>query len=233
MLFTPNRHADTVRSMVKSLVPATQLEGIDINRRVLFACGGCTRIQFYSHLDFLLKDSVEKQNILLQFRQTQLALQELDEHERNMNSNADLGLLFDRITNHHGILCKYNFMCCDPCASRAAQRETEASEGVFRGYVYFTAKDTCIALRDIALTECDETILSIWIGFSSISAANIVQVALRDAGISVQWNNQIECKMRAFVPRKRFHGVTRCHCMSIGVSNSACSCCQGSEIKHF
>ena len=227
LLFSSDQHADNVRSMVEKIVPATQLEGIDINRLVLFACKGCTHTQFYSQLDFLLKDNLEKKNILLQFRQTQLELQKIDEHERNMNSNADHGLLIERITNQHGILCKFNFMCCDPCAARAAQHETEASDGVFRGYVYFTARDTCIALRDADSTK--HGVLSIWIGFSSMSAANIVHDALSDAGIHVLWNKHIQHKMRASVPRERFHGAARCRC----VLAPACSCCQGSGVMHF
>ena len=228
VLFTENLRVSHIHKRIKDILPQEQFRAIDIKRLILFACKGCTEREFYSHVDFLLKDELDKSKIILEFREIQLQLYRIEEEEREINSRADLKTLFDQIMFKHGVSCHFNFMCCDDCARKAAQTEVDNSSEQFSGFVFFTQTDTRDAIKCIDPRKNGEELLSLWLGFSDNGAAQTVATALRDSGITVHWDITITSKMRVFIPRKRFRGVVECGC-----NCKDCSKCYGSGQIQF
>ena len=237
VLFQPNESVRDIRKKVNDLVPVVQRQALDTARMTLFASRGCTVGEFYLELSRLLKESMESTRIVLKFKKARLQIQRLVEEEVYENSIIDLCTLFDRITFKYGILCKFNFTCCEICAVAAIDKELkminidEQKVSKFSGYTFFTQRDTRMALEGVDSSKYGEELLSVWMSFSCVRTANVVIRTLREADISVHWNNNINTRLHAFVPRKRFHGQIQCACNNGALGK--CKDCYGSGVMRF
>ena len=238
MLFQPNESMKDIHKKVNDLVPAVQREALDTTRIAIFASRGCTVGEFYLELSRLLKESTESTRMVLRYKKARLEIQRLDEEEVYESTMVDLCTLFHRITFKYGMLCKFNFTCCDPCAAVAIHKEMchkidEREVCAFSGYVYFTQRDARSALDDVDPSKCGEDDpLSVWMSFSCVRTANVVIRALHDADITVHWNRDIKTRLHVLVPRKRFHGHIPCACVKDSCIGR-CKKCYGSGVMRF
>ena len=232
VLFQSNELMKDIRKKVNDLVPPVQRDAFDTSRMVIFASRGCTVGEFYLELSRLLKESMESTRMVLRVKKARLETQRLCEDEVYENSIIDLCTLFDRITFKYGVLCKFNFTCCGTCAVPAIEKEMEERKvSGFSGYVYFTQRDTILALDDIDPSKYGEELLSLWVSFSCVKTANVVTRALQEADMTVHWNKDIHSRLHIFVPRKRFHGHMPCACTKSALGK--CEECYGSGVVRF
>ena len=232
MLFQPNESMKDIHKKVNDLVPAVQREALDTTRIAIFASRGCTVGEFYLELSRLLKESTESTRMVLRYKKARLEIQRLDEEEVYESTMVDLCTLFHRITFKYGVLCKFNFTCCGTCAVPVIEKEMEERKvSGFSGYVYFTQRDTILALDDIDPSKYGEELLSLWVSFSCVKTANVVTRALQEAEMTVHWNKDIHSRLHIFVPRKRFHWHIPCACTKDVLGK--CQKCYDSGVMRF
>lgn len=96
-----------------------------------------------------------------------------------------------------GYIARQSFMCCRTCAGSAIAKQAEASprRSEIRGCVYYTKQ----GLEDLgkpggklAITYGRIGTQSGYVGDSTVATGRVVAVALRAAGLTVEWNGDPE-----------------------------------------
>ena len=122
----------------------------------------------------------------------------------------DLSFVFNMISQHHMVLCKYDYKCCGTCARDGAEEEMLLNPK-YQGFVYFHHQDMEKMLEQI---NAGDKILTTYIGFSSVNAAQLFRQEMIKESIGVKWGESGRTRMTIFVPRQRLTGKRVCQCKS-------------------
>ena len=147
----------------------------------------------------------------------------------------DLSFVFNMISQHQMVLCKYDYKCCGTCARDGAEEEIRLNPH-YQGFVYFHHQDMEKMLEQI---NAGDAILTTYIGFSSVNAAQLFRHEMIKESIGVKWNQNGWTRMKIFVPRQRLTGKRVCQCKSgdfewlKSTKEVKCTNCNGTGVVYF
>ena len=147
----------------------------------------------------------------------------------------DLSSVFELISQHQMVLCKFDYKCCGTCARDGAEKEMRLNQN-YKGFVYFHHQDMEKMLEQII---AGDKLLSTYIGFSSVHTAQLFRQEMIKESIGVKWCGSGRTRMKIFFPRQRLAGKRVCECSSGDFewlhhnNEETCRHCNGFGIAYF
>ena len=147
----------------------------------------------------------------------------------------DLSSVFELISQHQMVLCKFDYKCCGTCARDGAENEMRLNRK-YQGFVYFHHQDMEKMLEQI---NAGDKILSTYIGFSSVDTAHLFRQEMIKESIGVEWHGNGQTRMKIFLERRRLAGQRVCQWKSGDFEwlksnqEEKCTHCNGFGIVYF